>query len=71
MKIQDHDELPKLDHFALGRDDRAARRLPFPGARPGNAGSHLGIFQTANLGKITPAATSGFTPITRFGRFGR
>src|SRR5690349_13966174 len=40
----------------LGRDHRTARRR-LPEARPGKAGSHLGIFQTANLGKITPAAT--------------
>ena len=60
MKIQDHDELPKLDHrlplpTSGGIIERRVTRLP--GARPGKAGSHLGNFQTANLGSSTPAMT--------------
>ena len=38
--------------------ERRVTRLP--GARPGKAGSHLGNFQTANLGSITPAMTTSY-----------
>src|SRR5262252_4672252 len=61
MKIQDHDKLPKLDHRLPSRPSGRIierRVIRLPGARPGKAGSHLGNFQTANLGSFTPAMTA-------------
>jgi hypothetical protein len=64
MKIKNHDDFPKLDHhtppsFWVERD-WVIDSPPIPGARPGD-GRHdqLGNFQTALLGRITPASTSG------------
>ena len=62
MKIKNHDDFPKLDHrtapsFRAERD-WVINSPPIPRARPGD-GRHdqLGNFQTALLGRITPAST--------------
>src|SRR4029077_7429232 len=62
MKIKNHDDFPKLDHrtapsFRTERD-WVIDSPPIPRARPGD-GRHdqLGNFQTALLGRITPAST--------------
>jgi hypothetical protein len=62
MKIKNHDDFPKFDHrtapsFSAERD-WVIDSPPIPRARPGD-GRHdqLGNFQTALLGRITPAST--------------
>src|SRR5437773_11258782 len=63
MKIQHHDEFPKLDHRTApsfwAERDWVIDSPPVPRARPGD-GRHdqLGNFQTALLGRITPASTA-------------
>src|SRR5690348_9799585 len=62
MKIKNHDDFPKLDHRTApsfwAERDWVIDSPPIPRARPGN-GRHdqLGNFQTALLGRITPAST--------------
>src|SRR6516225_10611629 len=63
MKIKNHDDFPKLNHrsapsFSAERD-WVIDSPPIPRARPGD-GRHdqLGNFQTALLGRITPASTT-------------
>jgi hypothetical protein len=62
MKIKNHDDFPKLDHRSApsfrAEQDWVIDSPPIPRARSGD-GQHnqLGNFQTALLGRITPAAT--------------
>jgi hypothetical protein len=62
MKIKYHDDFPKLDHRTApsipGRTGWVTDSPPARWARPGG-GRHdqLGNFQTAVLGRITPAST--------------
>src|SRR5207245_389320 len=68
MKIQDHDELPKLDHRLplppLRKGSSNGAPPGFPGRAPGSRASHLGNIQTALLGRITPATTrAGFRSV--------
>src|SRR5262245_38046021 len=62
MKIKNHDDFPKLDHRSApsfwAERDWVIDSPPIPRARPGD-GRHdqLGNFQTALLGRITPAST--------------
>lgn len=63
MKIENHDDFPKLDHRSApsfrAKQDWVIDSLHVPGARLGD-GQHnqLGNFQTALLERITPAATA-------------
>src|SRR5262245_20877306 len=63
MKIKNHDDFPKLDHRSApsfwAERDWVIDSPPIPRARPGD-GRHdqLGNFQTALLGRITPASTT-------------
>src|SRR5262245_42448444 len=63
MKIKNHDDFPKLNHRSVpsfwAERDWVIDSPPIPRVRPGH-GRHdqLGNFQTALLGRITPASTT-------------
>jgi transposase-like protein len=63
MKIKNHHDVPKLDHRSApsrsGRAGLGGDSPPAPRARPGDRRhDQLGNFQTALLGRITPASTA-------------